>query len=37
LMGPQDDDSYVTEFLTPEMGDEIGSLVVSELVPMEEK
>ena len=37
LMGPQADDEYVTEFLTPEMGDEIGSLVVSELVPMEEK
>jgi hypothetical protein len=37
LIAPQDGDEYITEFLTPEAGDDIGSLVVSELVAMEEK
>ncbi len=37
LMGPQEGDDFTTEFLTPEAGDDIGSLLVSELAPVKEQ
>lgn len=37
FLSPDESDDYVTEFLTPEAGEPIGSLVVSELVEWEEK
>jgi len=37
LVGPREGDEFITEFLTPEAGDDIGSLVVSELTAMEEE
>ncbi len=36
LVGPQEGDEFTTEFLTPETGDDTGSLLVSELIAMEE-
>jgi hypothetical protein len=36
LVAPQEGDDFTTEFLTPEAGDDIGSLLVSELISAEE-
>jgi hypothetical protein len=36
LVQPQQGDEFTTEFLTPEAGDDVGSLLVSEFVMLEE-